>query len=250
MRALIIEDEYYNFVALKRIIIQAYPRAEVEGPVTNLIDLERAMLDQELYDVIYCDIQLEDGECFSVLEHIDVTTPIVFTTAYNEYALKAFNANGIAYLLKPINKESLCKATDKALSLKQTSQNLSGVLGFLKTDDHTSYLHYLKANAYDGSYIINVDDVACFNAKDKGSYAMMTDGTKHTIFHSLDKLILRLDPTMFFRANRQFIVNRNGINRIQTFANRKLLIKIKGYDEVQVIVSKENAPYLNNWIEQ
>lgn len=250
MRALIVEDEIYNFESLKTMILRTYPQATIEGPVTNLVDLERAMLEQQRYDVVYCDIRLEDGLCFSVFEGIDVTTPIIFTTAYSEYALKAFDANGIAYLLKPVETEALRKATDKALSMSRGRQDFAAMLESIGMKGCATYLHYLKANTYDGAYIIDIADVSHFITDDRKSIAMMTDGQKHRIDYTLEQLTQRLDPIQFFRANRQFIVSRRAIHRIQAYGNRQMLIKLKGFADVQVVVSKETVAALNNWIEQ
>lgn len=250
MKTLIVEDEIYNYEGLKKMILRAYPQAEIDEPVTNLVDLEHAMLHQQDYDVVYCDIRLEDGICFSVLESIDVTTPIIFTTAYSEYALKAFKANGIAYLLKPIKQEDLRKATDKALSMKHEKQDIAAVLESIGLKGCASYMHYLKANTFDGSYIIDIADVNHFVTDGKKSFAMMTDGTKHAINYTLEQLMQRLDPVQFFRANRQYVVSRRAIYRIQAYGNRQLLIRLKDYSDVQVVVSKESVMALNSWIEQ
>lgn len=250
MTALIVEDEIYNFESLKAMVLRAYPHADVQGPITNLVDLERAMLEQHEFDVIYCDIRLEDGVCFSVLEAVDVTTPIVFTTAYSEYALKAFGANGIAYLLKPIESEALRKATDKALSMKHEKQDIAAVLDALGLKGRTAYLHFLKANTFDGAYIVDVANVSHFVANEKKTIATMNDGSCYRIDYTLEQLMSRLDPMMFFRANRQYIVARRAIHRMQAYGNRQVLIRLKGFDDVKVVVSKENVSALNDWVEQ
>jgi len=250
MRALIVEDEIFNFESLKALILRAYPQAEIDGPVANLIDLERTMLDQQRYDVIYCDIRLEDGICFSVFDGTDVITPIIFTTAYSEYALKAFDANGIAYLLKPVETEALRKATDKALSMRHGRQDFAAMLESMGMRGCATYLHYLKANTYNGAYMVDVANVNHFVTDGRKSYAMMNDGSKHTINYTMEQLMQRLDPLQFFRANRQYIVARRAIYRIQSYGNRQMLIKLNGYNDVLVIVSKERVLELNNWIEQ
>jgi len=250
MRALIVEDEIYNFEGLRKMILRAYPQAEIEGPVANLVDLERMMLNQQRYDVIYCDIRLEDGVCFSVFEGMEITTPIIFTTAYSEFALKAFYANGIAYLLKPIKHEALKKATDKALSMRNGKQDIAAMLESIGLKGNAAYLHYLRASTYDGSYIVDIAKVSHFFTDGKRSYAMMQDGGKHRIEYTLEQLMQRLDPMMFFRANRQYIVSRRAIHRIQSYGNRQVLIKLVGYSDTHVLVSRERALELNYWIEQ
>lgn len=250
MKALIVEDEIYNFEGLRKMILRAYPQAEIDGPVANLVDLERAMLNQQRYDVVYCDIRLEDGVCFSVFESMDVITPVIFTTAYSEFALKAFAANGIAYLLKPVKPNELKKATDKALSMGGGRQDIAAMLESMGLKGHAAHLHYLKARAVDGSYIIDVGNVSHFTLEDNGTYAMMRSGEKHKIDYSLDTLMQKLDPMMFFRANRQCVVSRNAIHRIRTWDNRRLVIKLADYPSELISVSKENAAALDRWIEQ
>lgn len=250
MRALIVEDEIYNFEGLKKMILQSYPQAKIDSAVTNLIDLERTILSQSDYDVIYCDIRLEDGVCFSVFEGIDITTPIIFTTAYSEFALKAFEANGIAYLLKPVKPDALKKATDKALSMNRGTQDFAALLESIGMKGHAAHLHYLRANTYDGSYIVDIAEVSHFITDGRHSYAMMQDGSKHSIAYTLDALMQRLDPMQFFRANRQVIVSRHAIRRIRQYDGRRLVIVLSHYPDEQIFVSKENATSLNNWIEQ
>lgn len=250
MRALIVEDEIYNYKTLRSIILEDYPSAEIEGPITNLEDLERTMLDQQDYDVVYCDIRLEDGVCFSVLDVMEITVPIIFTTAYSEFALKAFDANGIGYLLKPVAPKKLRAATEKALKVGSGRQDIAAMLESIGAKGCASYLHYLKANTYDGAYIVEISNVNHFVTDGKKSFAMMNDGTKHTINYTIEQLAQRLDPTQFFRANRQYIVSRRAIFRIQSYGNRQMLIKLNGYGDVQVLVSKERVLGLNKWIEQ
>lgn len=250
MRALIVEDERYSFEYLRNLIQDAYPQMEIEGPVTNLIDLERVMYNQHNYDVVYCDIQLEDGVCFSVLDHMDVTIPVIFTTAYSEYALNAFKANGIAYLLKPVIGEDLRKATEKALSMLRQPLDISAVVASLGLKRQVPFLHYLKAETYNGSLIIDVSDVVCFMAGTKNSYAIRADGVRLRVNYALEKLMQRLDPLMFYRANRQFIINRQSISLIEAYGNRQLLVKFKNPEDLQVVISKENVSLFNKWIEQ
>lgn len=250
MRALIVEDEIYNFEIMKNLLLRIYPQMDIEGPVTNLIDLEKAMHNQQNYSVIYCDIRLQDGICFSILENINITTPIIFTTAYDEYALKAFETNGIAYLLKPVETAALQKATEKVLRMQRGKLEIAALLDSIGSNKHNTYLHYIKADTYDGSVIIKLKDVVCFNAGIKNSYALMAGGEKYRIKYTLEQLMQRLDSRMFFRANRQYIVNRSAINRLQSYGSRQLLIKLNHYEDVNVIVSKENVSTLNNWIEQ
>lgn len=250
MKVLIVEDEIYNFNSLKKMILSEYPQVEIDGPVTNLIDLNCSMQNQSYYDIIYCDICLEDGICFSVFEQMEVTVPIIFTTAYSEFSLRAFDANGIGYLLKPIDSQKLRKATDKALSMKTDYSNMAVIVKNFLQNGSNSYLHYIRATTHNGIYIINLTDVSHFVVGERYTYALLTNGTKHRIDYTLDILMQRLNPIMFFRANRQYIVCRQAISLIENYGNRQVLLKLKGYDDVKILISKEKVPVLNRWIEQ
>lgn len=250
MRVLIIEDEIYTFNDLRSMILELYPAAEVDGPVTNLTDMEERMLSQHSYDIIFADIRLEDGICVSVFERIEVTTPVIFTTAYSDFALKAFETNGIAYLLKPVMTADLKKAMGKALALKRGEQNLAAMLSDIGLHPTATNLRYLKAKTYDGSIIISLNDVNHFVLDGNSVCAIMNNGERHRIDYTLDKLMARLDPLMFFRANRQYIISRSAVSRIRYWDNRKLVVKLRVYENVQIIVSKQRASALDKWIEQ
>lgn len=262
MKALIIEDEVLNYNDLCDMLSRAYPEMEISRQVSSLVEMERKMLCQHNYDVVYCDIRLEDGLCFSVLEQLEISVPIIFTTAYSEFALDAFDSNGIAYLLKPIKQEALIKATDKALAISEKrkrecedadwslSSSLQAFLSSLKAQVQPSSVHYLKARTIDGIYIIDVAEVSHFLLEDGQVNAMMNNGNKHKVDYSLDMLMQKLDPMQFFRANRQYIVSRKAISRISTWDNRRLLIKLFKYPDEQIFVSRDNAGSLDKWIEK
>lgn len=249
MRVLIVEDEISNYDALSDKLRKMYPSVEIDGPVANIVDLRRYMQKQSLYDVIFCDIRLEDGACFSAFGNMEITVPIIFTTAYDEYALKAFEANGIAYLLKPIKAEELRQATDKALALERGKQPIA-MPDSIKFYGQSPYLHYLKARAYNGLYMIDVKDVSHFSIDKEGTIATMDDGKHYHIDHTLEQLIQRLDPMMFFRANRKCIINRKAILCIESHGFRRATIKLKCPDNEQVPISKSNVAALGEWIEQ
>lgn len=249
MRVLIIEDEIYSFNDLRDMILKLYPTARVDGPVTNLADMEEAMRGQSDYDIIYSDIRLEDGDCFTIFERTETTVPVIFTTAYSDFALKAFEVNGIAYILKPVIPEALWKATEKALSLRRGSQDLSGLLSTLGRT-RESYLQFLKARTYDGACIIRLGDVSYFVVEGSGVYVLLNNHEKYKVDYTLDGLIARLDPMMFFKANRQYIISRNAVTRIRAWDNRRIVIRLAGYDDVQIIISKNTASALDRWIEQ
>lgn len=243
------EDEIPNYDVLKDKLKAIYPSIVVDGPVTNTADLRRTMLKQSKYDVVFCDIRLSDGDCFEVLCNMEVTTPLVFTTAYDEYALQAFETNGIAYLLKPIITSELKQATDKAIALGRGWQ-MGTILDKIRSNDNTPYLHYLRAKAINNIYMINVEDVSYFTIDEGGTIVVVEIGKRYRLEHTLEQLIQRLDPMMFFRANRKFIVSRKAILCIEPHGLRRAAIKIKNNDDAQIIISKSNVATISEWMEQ
>lgn len=227
-----------------------YPTAEIAGPVTNLKDLAREMLAQSRYDVIYCDVQLADGDCFSVLADVEVTTPIVFTTGYAQYANEAFHVDGIDYLLKPIKPELLRKATAKALSLGKHWRDKIAPSGDLQKGECKGCLHFLKDQVYDGLRIIDLSHVILFETGKGYAHVLMDDGTTRRVNYSLAQLMRRLDTREFFRANRQYIVSRHAIQHVRTYGNRQMRLMLTGHEVKKVIISKERVAEFNHWIEQ
>ena len=179
MKILVIEDEQPNFLRLKKLLSEIDPKCTIDGPLVSQTAVREYFLQGYAPDIVISDIRLSDGLVFDAFDEMNVNTRIIFTTAYSEYAVKAFNYNSIHYLLKPIVREELAAAIDKAL--RQNPERLS---------------------------------------------------------------------EMFFRANRQYIVNINSIRKLVSFWDRKIKVVLTDFPEVEILVSRDKSKTLRQWLDQ
>ncbi|MEL0653148.1 LytTR family DNA-binding domain-containing protein [Algibacter sp. TI.3.09] len=204
-------------------------------------------------DLIFLDIQLSDGLSFEIFETVEIKSAVIFTTAYDEYALQAFKLNSIDYLLKPIDDDDLEVAVKKYQ--ERTPQKQGVTLDF---DD----IKKLLVNPIDRVYkkrfsikvgqhlkLINIDDIECFYSENKGTYAYTTEGRNYLLDSTLDQLEDELEPQTFFRINRKFFVNINAIKDMVSYTNSRLQIKLQSYNEQDVIVARERVKDFKNWLE-
>lgn len=251
MKVLIIEDEYYSFENLSAYLLKLYPKAEIAQQITNIEQMHDALMNQDDYDIIFSDIRLDDGLCFEALKDVEITRPIIFTTAYDEYALKAFQTGGISYLLKPIEQDKLKKAIEKALQLNRGGQDMNELLQFYGIQKNDSYATRLLVNSFDGSCIIQISNINHIAFEESKVMAYMNDGSHYILNDkTLDAVIFRLNPNEFFRANRQYIIHINAIKKIHTWFRQTEVVEMRGYEKIRINISKEKVSAFHNWIEQ
>ena len=250
MKILIIEDEERSFMRLRRLLLQIDGTFEIEGPVTSVDETAEAL--RGTYDIIFADIRLDDGDVFEAFLQVQVRTPVIFTTAYNEYALDAFRSNGIAYLQKPIVPQELAEAVGKARKLvaaDQPPQDYSVLLASLGLKKQDYREHFLVQNA-DGYTVLNVQDINHILTENGITRAFLHNGRSMALGLSLNDIEAQLDPTEFFRANRQYIIGIDSIERINFLFASKLSIRLKAYPNVEIVVSKEKSSLLKDWIDR
>jgi two-component system, LytTR family, response regulator LytT len=244
---LLIEDEKPNADRLKRLLKCIYPKAAITF-LDSIADSVIWFNTNKVPDVVLMDIRLADGLCFEIFEKTKVGCPVIFTTAYDEYALRAFKFNGIDYLLKPVEQDELKAAFDKleSFSLKQQPLPLDSLLQFLKPSEYRSrFLLSYK----DGYKSIQVNDIAYFYSELKITKAKLQNGTEETIPLTLEELELQLNPKLFFRANRQFIIHIDAIQHVHNYFNSKLKLKLSKNSNIEVIVSRDKAALLKTWLD-
>lgn len=251
MKVLIIEDEKLGFDNLRRGLKHIDSNVSIDGPVKNVVDMRTYMLCQQKYDVIFSDIKLEDGVCFEALSDVEVTTPMVFITAYDEYALKAFETGGISYLLKPIDQEQLGKAVERAMQMKRGCQNLDLMMQYYAIPTNGQYAKRLLVNSYDGANILAVADINHIAFEEGKIVAYTNQGKVLTLSEkTLDSIATRLDPSLFFRANRQYIIHIGSIKKIHTWFRQTEVVEMQHYQDLRINISKEKVPEFHAWIEQ
>lgn len=247
MRIIIIEDEIPAQRLLKKFILELNPEGQIEAILGSVAESIEWLKTHSHPDLIFMDVQLSDGLAFRILEQVVPESFIIFTTAYDQYAIQAFNANTIDYLLKPIKKIQLEKAFQKLSERTRHFQKIALqdidfkniFQNFMLEKPH--YRERFLINQGDTWYKLNVPDVAFFYLENKLTYAVTFEEKKHLLDLNLDQIMTSLDPKHFFRTNRQTIVNIEAIHKIKNWFNGKLLVITKPEHTEKIIVAREKA---------
>ena len=201
-------------------------------------------------DLIFLDIQLSDGLSFEIFNQVDVSSAIIFTTAYDEYVLKAFKLNSVDYLLKPVDEEELKFSLEKFEKQHQlkSSFDLSEIKK-LFTNQSESYKERFSVKIGTSIKIIESDNIECFFSENKASYIHTKENKNYLIDFSLDKVEEQMNPKKFFRINRSQIIQIDSIKEITIYSNSRLKIVLNTYNEQDMIVSREKVTDFKNWLE-
>lgn len=248
-RFLIIEDEKPNADRLKRLLKQVRPGAIVLAVLESIADCTEWLGSHESPDVILMDIRLSDGLSFDIFEKVQVNCPVIFTTAYDEYAVRAFKFNSVDYLLKPVELEELTSAIEKLEAWPAGQYNrapLDGLLDFLKP---RAYRSRFLLPYRDGYKSVLVAEIAYFYSELKVSRARLHNGMDEVLPQTLEELEQQLDPRLFFRANRQYIVHIDALQQVHNYFNGKLKVQLKNNPAAEIIVSREKAAQLKAWLD-
>ncbi len=251
MKTIIIEDEKPSARRLGRLL------EELNVPVSAMLhSIEEAIAwfgDNAHPDLIFLDIQLSDGLSFEIFEQVDVRSAIIFTTAYDEYALQAFKLNSIDYLLKPIDDEELEMAVKKYRDFKPETQKMAldfdDIKKLLVNPLEREYKKRFTARVGQHLKIINADEVECFYSENKGTYAATSDGRNYLLETTLEGLETELEPKTFFRVSRKFYINIEHIKDIVSYTNSRLQIKLNRFSDQEIIVSRERVKDFKLWLE-
>lgn len=250
MKVLIIEDERLASQKLVRLIKEIDKDIEVIDILESVESATNWLLNNPYPELIFMDIQLEDGLCFEIFENIDLEIPVIFTTAFDEYSLKAFKVNSVDYLLKPIDSEELKKAIQKYRLVHKRKTNFTNMEALLKHLQPKRKERFLiKIGEHFRS--IQVSDINCFFIKDRCSFIRIANGKKYTIDYSLDKVERMIDPNLFFRVNRNFIINFTAIHDIVAYSSNRLKIKLEGWTgNDKILVSRERVSDFKKWMDR
>ena len=249
IKAIIIEDEKPAARRLQRML----DKLDVEAN-TLLHSIKESIewfSNHEHPDLIFLDIQLSDGLSFDIFEAVETESAIIFTTAYDEYALRAFKLNSIDYLLKPIDEEELEAAISKFQNSRQASEqldihklkNLLNVPG-----DTKKYKTRFTAQVGQHLKLVETGDIACFYSENKATYLFSYSGRSYPVDISLEHLENELDPQRFYRINRKCIVNIEAIGDILSYTNSRLELKLNKFEEFPLIVSRERVKDFKAWL--
>jgi len=252
MNVLIIEDEPFAQQELIRLLKAIDIEIHVMRCIDSVDESVRFLQEQEKPDLIFMDIQLSDGLSFEIFDRINVPAPVIFTTAFDDYAIKAFKVNSIDYLLKPIEEEDLAKAIAKYHKTKLSGneffsrQQLEEVLGLYRP----AYKSRLVVRLGDKIRHIEADEIAFFFSEDKVSFLVTKDSKKYIINYSLEQIEKFMNPGNFYRLNRKYIANINAIETIDKYFNSRLKIGLKPDVEDEVLISRTKVSDFLNWLER
>lgn len=246
MKILVIEDEKRSFTRLKKLLLQIDSSYEIVGLIDSVAELKETLENSDSYQLILSDIRINGGTSFDAFDAIKPTAPVIFVTAYDEYALKAFQNNGIAYVQKPIEKEELEEAIEKAMKLIAPQQEMTNLLNLLKEGNKKKYRERFLVPRGEQLQIINTYTVNHFSIEGKNTIAYLEDGSSANINESMNDLENELDPAMFFRINRQCIINLDDIINIEMTWNGKLKLQLRHFKEQTFEVSRDRVNALKD----
>ena len=253
MKILIIEDEARTAVDLAQTLKKINPQIMILNILDSISSTVTYLKTNSMPDLIYMDIQLSDGPSFDIFKEVNITCPVIFCTAYDEYAVESFKMNGIYFILKPFDMESIGSSLAKVDFLKSHYQmNYSNnepnntLFKTLPQINRSSFLVHHKGKMFP----VPVTDIAYFFIADELSFIFTFKEQKYIIDHSLEELEKMIDPNKFYRANRQFLVNFEAIKEVEPYFNRKLLIKLSVQCNTSIIVSKLKKTEFQAWLSE
>ena len=251
MNVIIIEDEKPSARRLQRMLNKL--GVAVNEMLHSVEESINWFNNNEHPDLIFLDIQLSDGLSFEIFDTINIKSSIIFTTAFDEYALQAFKLNSIDYLLKPIDEDELQVAVEKYKELKPQASNVQ-----LNFDDIKKLLTNPLEREYKKRFttkigqhlkMISVDEIECFYSENKGTYAHTIGGRDYLLDTTLEQLEQELSPKLFFRISRKYYININAIKDIISYTNSRLELKLNSYSDQEVIVARERVKDFKLWLE-
>ena len=250
MNVIIIEDEKPAARRLDRMLQTLGVKANV---MLHSVEESLAWFQKNEHpDLIFLDIQLSDGLSFEIFENIEVKSAIIFTTAYDEYALQAFKLNSIDYLLKPIDAEELEKAVlkykERIPGNNKLSLDFDDIKRLLVNPLEREYKKRFTIKIGQHLKMIPIDSIECFYSENKGTYIHTIDNRSYLLDSTLEELENELEPRTFFRVSRKFFVNINAIKDMVSYTNSRLQIKLNSYNDQEVIVSRERVRDFKDWL--
>lgn len=255
IKAIIIEDESLIARELNSKINAVAPDVAILEILPSLKTAKKWFMQNAMPDLVFMDIQLSDGVSFELFETFTLTCPVIFTTAYDEYAVKAFKVNGIDYLLKPIDEADLQKAIDKYREIQERNMPYpndlaSFITRFGQQQQQPAYKEKFIVQQRNTWIPISTADIACF-LRDNLNYLYTFSGEKYILdFNTLEDVEELLDPKLFYRANRQGIVHIDAIQSVKPHENQKLTVYLKVPLKLEMDISREKAPAFKKWFDR
>jgi DNA-binding LytR/AlgR family response regulator len=251
MKILIIEDEEPAAKRLLRMIRENEPGMELLASIGSVSRAIEWLQQNESPDLIFSDVQLSDGTSFEIFKAAKTTCPVIFTTAYDQYAIDAFKVNGIDYLLKPLKKDELRAAIQKYKSMKPAASPATDITRLLEAygQKNTQYKNRFVVRYGEHIKTINTDEIAYFYTEDKVNFLTIHEGRRYILDHNLDQLENVLDPKIFFRINRQYIISIRSIGEMLAYTKGRVMIKLNPAAKHETVVSTERSASFKAWLD-
>ena len=245
---LIIEDEKPAArLLLRKLTLLGFQQIEMLHSVSQA---KKWFSENKSPELIFLDIQLSDGHSFEIFEGLEISSAIIFTTAYDEFALKAFKMNSVDYLLKPISEEELAIAVEKFERTRRKPQEISiQEIRALLIPESSRYKSRFSVKIGHSIKLIAVDEIECIYSENKGTYIYTRDHGQYLLDSSLDQLEVQLDPAKFFRISRSHLIHITSIKNIAVHSNSRLRIEFQNYPSSDVIVSRERVNDFKSWLD-
>ena len=248
MKAIIVEDEIYASEALQELIQKIDASIEILTVLQSIEESVEWFRSHPVPDLAFMDIHLADGSSFAIFDEVNITCPVIFTTAYNEYALKAFEVNSIDYLLKPINQNDLARAINKYKNMiGNTNNNVVKLIASIK-NDKSEYKTYFLVPEKDKLILLAIADIAYIFIDEKIVKAVTFANRTYYIDKTLDELEAQLNPDEFYRANRQYIIARKAIKDLTIWFGGKMAVNLSVPTPERIIVSKQKVAEVKKWV--
>lgn len=247
MNVLIVEDETTAYENMVDLLAQVDPNIHVVGNTESIRQTIKWLGEHEAPDLIFMDIHLSDGSAFVIFDEIRIEIPIIFTTAYDRYAIEAFKVNSIDYLLKPVKEDDMRRALTKfsKWGRPDISQYLSQIAQMVSKPN---YSDKILIPYKDKLLPVSLSEIACFYTTDKNTFVFLKNGMKYPYGKTLDQIYSTLNPHDFFRANKQFIVARNSVSNITIWFDNRLLVSLEVDTPERIYVSKNRASEFKAWM--
>lgn len=249
MTAVIVEDEFSAAQNLERLLKSIDENIDILAVLQNVDESIEWFSTNAMPDVVFMDIHLADGDSFSIFKSVDIRCAIIFTTAYDQYALKAFEVNSIDYLLKPISKKSLEKALDKLENFSPNNNNSDVIAQIMKSIHQVNKTHKKSflIPVKDKLIPVSADDIAFIYSQNKKAVITCFNKRDYTMDTSLDDFLKQLDPDLFFRANRQFIISHKAVADLSMWFDGKLAVNLSMPTPERIIVSRARSTDFKKW---
>ncbi len=252
MQILILEDEEQALNRLQKIILKVVPDAHITGAITSVEETLNWLRHNPMPELIFMDIQLADGNSFQLFHKIKITCPVIFTTAYESYALQAFKVNSVDYLLKPIDETDVKRAIDKLKSLQGSGSfavDYSEILNSIQ-QPKKNYKDRFIIKLGDTIKSLRIADIAYFYTENKSNFVCTNEGKRFPLDFNLDQIEQMLNPKNFFRINRQFIIGHHAIEEMKAHTRSRIIVKLSPASKLDTVVAIDRSHDFKNWLSE